>query len=268
MARSLATCLTQKKELIEQFYSVDLQNEQEVSSYTHQLKCMLDELCKFSNIRKISSQKRMQEFYGSDVMETLAYYLYVRELKKLVFQIPWDMQKRIAFIEQKREEYCAFVMGSSDYDAFNANDYKCDVSAIKEFLKMEKTDEPWLLFDANCPFFYPAYFRVINLLLEQLKKWISSEDHLHLDTNRGALWGISKTDLCLFVYAFYYGLDLNNRKISILECAQQLGRFFNIKMGNDVYQIYNAKKNRNDIDQSVLGKGYHYVESNFDETNK
>lgn len=268
MNKSIKQCLTLKNKVMDQFTSVEALNEQELSGYTHQMKGILDKMCHFSTKPSFKSRRNEQQFYRFEVIETLAYYLYAREMKKLVFQMSWDVQNRLAFIDQKKNEYNQFIITSADYDAYCMGEYEIDTEGIQRFLKKAKPDEAWLFFDAQCPFFQPAYFKAINLVKEQLKRWVSADNYLHLDSSKESLWGISKTDLCLFVYLLYQGLDLSKKKVSILACAQKIGLLFNVKIGNEIYQIFNAKKNRSDLEQSAIGKGYAYLASSFEEPNK
>lgn len=251
--KNLNEALRKKERIMNQYAPHFVMNERSLIINAVQLKNLLVEMQEITSKNQFRSRKKEIVFYSKDLMDSIARYFFINEIGLLCSTMPLDQSLKTLYLNQKWQYYCSFKKQYyQQYSAYCTESEVLDWQAIKHYFQTNDLQYAFTFFDPDHDFLFSAYFKGLQLILEQLEYAMSISSVL---TNHQPLrWTKSKVDLSLLVYALYEFNKNDQEKVLLIEWTDAFEKLFDTSISKNFHQTLSAFQKRKNIDHTIISQ--------------
>ncbi|MDM1044447.1 hypothetical protein HX004_13870 [Myroides sp. 1354] len=238
---------------MDQYVVPFVMNEKSLAISTAKLRNLLLEMQEITSKNQFRSRKKEITFYSKDLMDILSSYWFLHEIGLLYSTMPLDQSLKTAYLNQKWQYYCSFKSQYyHQYSLYCIENEVLDWQAIKYYFHTNNLQCAFTFFDATCVFLFSAYFKALQLILEQLEYAMSTSSFSF--NHRPLRWNKSKIDLSLLVYALFEFNKNDDEKVLLIEWTNAFEKLFNTSISKNFHQTLSAFQKRKNIDYTIISQ--------------
>ena len=266
MKRNYDKYLVLKKRIIEEIQQNKPTQIKELAAYSYQLKEILDNLKQIALEDQFTSQKKRKQFYEVEVIQTLTYYWYVRELCFLNLESPLFFEPKDGKLEDALSSYALLQKKYFEvYSRYCAKGCWVESEQVRSYLLQANEKSDWTFFDEEKPCLLPIYFWTLGLISTELLR-LHSTNTKRDDPLIGLTWNGSKLDLIVIVYTLYYFSKEKGSVTTIIEWSKRFEQLFNIEISKNFHQTLSEFRKKKNIEDTVLLKMHQIIVQRFSES--